>query len=148
MISEKVVAVSGGFDPIHPGHLRLMQEARKLGDRLIVILNNDNWLIQKKGYAFFKEEQRRELLEAYPFVSKAVITKHAQHDLDRSVCLQLQEIKPHIFANGGDRVAGNIPEYELCEKLGITMFFNVGGGKIESSSELIAKAMAAMEYAA
>ncbi|USN45090.1 MAG: adenylyltransferase/cytidyltransferase family protein [Candidatus Woesearchaeota archaeon] len=131
------VAVSGGFDPAHIGHIRLMQEASKLADKLIVILNNDNWLKTKKGFAFMPQEERKEILEAYDFVSRVVITAHAENDSDTSVCRELREIHPTIFANGGDRKEDNIPEYALCEELGISMVFNVGGEKIQSSSDLV-----------
>jgi len=134
------VTVSGGFDPLHVGHLRMFKAAKKLGDKLIVILNNDNWLMDKKGFSFMPEKERKEIIESYDFVDKVVITKHKLHDEDRSVCKALKSIKPNIFANGGDRFADNIPEKILCEELGIEMRFNVGGKKIQSSSWLINKA--------
>jgi cytidyltransferase-like protein len=131
------VAVSGGFDPVHNGHIRMFKEAKKLGDRLIVILNNDNWLRTKKGYVFMPEDMRAEILSELRCVDEVYITKHLKDDLDRSVCKALEELKPDIFANGGDRFAYNVPERELCERLGIKMVFNVGGEKIASSSELV-----------
>jgi D-beta-D-heptose 7-phosphate kinase/D-beta-D-heptose 1-phosphate adenosyltransferase len=130
------VAISGGFDPIHVGHIELMQKARKLGDRLVVIMNNDNWLIQKKGFAFMKEGERKAILEAIKYVDEVVITTHPKNPTDTSVCTELEKIKPDIFANGGDRKADNIPEYQLCDKLGIKMAFNLGE-KIQSSSDLV-----------
>lgn len=138
---ESWVAVSGGFDPLHIGHVRMFEEARKLGDKLVVILNNDNWLRAKKGFAFMPQHERREIIEAFPFVDKVVYTAHEPHDADRSVVRELRALKPSVFANGGDRVAGNIPEYEVCEELGVEMVFNVGaGGKIQSSSWMISAA--------
>ena len=138
---KKVVAVSGGFDPIHIGHVRMFKEAKKLGDELVVILNNDNWLTNKKGFTFMKESERAEIIEAIRFVDRVVLTKHTLGDADKSVCNSLKEIHPDIFANGGDRTAGNIPEYKLCEDLSIEMAFNVGeGGKVRSSSELVKEA--------
>lgn len=135
-----VVAVSGGFDPVHVGHVRLFNEAKTLGDELVVILNNDNWLKVKKGEPFMSENERREILESFRAVDKVIITKHGSNDQDRSVCRELEKLRPQIFANGGDRYSGNIPEYALCERLGIEMIFNVGaGGKVQSSSWLIAK---------
>lgn len=136
----KNVVVSGGFDPIHIGHVRLFNSAKKLGDRLIVIINNDNWLTAKKGYFFMLEEERAELIKNLRSVDKVVLTKHKPETDDMSICHELNEIKPDIFANGGDRKAGNIPEYELCKKLGIEMIFNIGGEKIRSSSELVGAA--------
>jgi cytidyltransferase-like protein len=137
---EKIVAISGGFDPIHIGHVRYIQEARKLGDKLVVILNNDNWLKNKKGREFMEERERKEIVEAISGVDKVIITRHSKNTKDRSVCKELAKINPDIFANGGDRFADNIPEFKLCQKLGIKMVFNVGrGGKIRSSSDLLKK---------
>lgn len=133
------VAISGGFDPIHVGHIRLINEAKKLGEELIVIINNDNWLKNKKKYNFMNQKDRAEIIKNIKAVDKIAITKHTKNDKDISVCRELKKIKPDIFANGGDRKANNIPEYELCEELGIKMIFNVGGKKIRSSSEIVKK---------
>ncbi len=142
MQKEIVVAVSGGFDPIHPGHIRMFKEAKALGDRLIVILNNDNWLLLKKKFNFMSEKERKEVIQAIRYVDEVVITKHPEDTDDLSVLQSLKEIMPDIFANGGDRKADNIPEYEFCHKHGIKMVFNVGhGGKIQSSSDLVQHAM-------
>lgn len=135
--ARRIVAVSGGFDPVHVGHVRMFEEARALGDELVVIINNDNWLRAKKGYAFTPEEERMELIRHFPFVDRVVLTRHPEEVADRSVCEALEELRPHVFANGGDRFADNVPERELCTRLGIEMVFNVGGGKIQSSSELV-----------
>jgi cytidyltransferase-like protein len=140
---KKVVAVSGGFDPIHIGHVRMFQEAKKLGDELVVILNNDHWLADKKGQPFMPATERKEIIEAIKGVDRVVITEHAPGDADRSVCRELAEIKPHVFANGGDRKPDGdpVPEVELCKSLGIELVYNVGqGGKVQSSSWLISKA--------
>lgn len=135
-----LVAVSGGFDPIHIGHIRLFQEAKKLGDKLTVILNNDNWLKEKKGYVFMPEKERGEILEALSPVDEVFITKHPPKPKDMSVCSELKKIKPHIFANGGDRFLNNIPEVATCKDIKCKIIFNVGkGGKIQSSSWLINK---------
>lgn len=140
MRSRKLVAVSGGFDPIHSGHTRYIRESRKLGDKLIVILNNDNWLMNKKGYMFMSECERKEVLEAILGVDRVVLTDHVLGEEDQSVCRALREIRPDVFANGGDRKPDGdpIPEVELCNELGIEMAYNVGaGGKVQSSSWLI-----------
>jgi D-beta-D-heptose 7-phosphate kinase/D-beta-D-heptose 1-phosphate adenosyltransferase len=137
------VAVSGGFDPLHIGHVRMFKQARKLGDKLVVILNNDNWLVNKKGFVFMTEKERKEVIEMFPFVDKVVITKHKPRDKDMSVVHILKTLKPAIFANGGDRKPDGdpIPEVELCNKLDIKLKYNLGhGGKIQSSSWLLSKA--------
>lgn len=139
-----VVVVSGGFDPIHKGHVRYIAEAKKLGDELIVILNNDNWLMDKKGFVFMPQDERMEILQSIKGVDRIIPTDHkpGEYFNDRSVCRTLREIKPHIFANGGDRKPDGdpVPEVELCEELGIKMIYNVGfGGKVQSSSWLVSK---------
>ena len=137
MRTEKIVVVSGGVDPFHIGHLNLVREASKLGDKLIFILNNDNWLISKKGYVFMKENERAEIMKSIKYVDDVMITKHKKNDSDKSVCRELEVIRPAVFANGGDRKSGNIPEYALCEKLDIKMIFGVGGGKVRHSSKFV-----------
>lgn len=139
-MDKKIICVSGGFDPIHVGHVRMIQEAAALGDELIVILNNDHWLKKKKGHVFMSQDQRKEIIEGLKGVSRVVVTAHMADDEDRSVCRELREIRPHIFANGGDRFADNIPEAVLCRELGIQTVFHVGtGGKVQSSSWLTAQ---------
>lgn len=132
------VAVSGGFDPLHIGHVRMFKEAKKLGDKLLVIINNDNWLRLKKGFAFMPEKERAELIASFPFVDKVVLTDHTRNDRDMSVARMLKELRPHIFANGGDRKEKNTPEDTICAALGIKMVYSVGhGGKVQSSSWMI-----------
>ncbi|OGH73013.1 MAG: hypothetical protein A2921_00665 [Candidatus Magasanikbacteria bacterium RIFCSPLOWO2_01_FULL_43_20b] len=140
------VAVSGGFDPIHIGHVRMFNEAKKLGDRLVVILNNDNWLKKKKGVPFMPDHERKEVIEALASVDEVLLTSHSESPEDMSVCVELEKLRPHIFANGGDRTVRDSqkassslsPEAVLCERVGIKMMFNVGhGGKVQSSSWLL-----------
>lgn len=135
---DRWVAVSGGFDPIHIGHVRMFEKAKKFGDKLVVIVNNDHWLVAKKGYVFMPEKERREIIASFPAVDKVILTAHKPGDLDRSVCRELAKLKPAIFANGGDRKSTkDIPEAVICEKHGIKMVFNIGhGGKVQSSSWL------------
>ncbi len=142
----KVVAVSGGFDPLHVGHVRMFAEARKLGDKLVVIVNNDNWLRKKKGFVFMPEIERLEVVRACKGVDDVILTQHAPNDEDATVCRELARLRPQVFANGGDRGAFNTPEAELCQKLGIEMVYNVGaGGKIQSSSWMIRDAAEALK---
>src|SRR3990167_1774049 len=130
----KTIAVSGGFDPLHIGHVRMFREARKLGDQLIVILNNDNWLKLKKGFVFMCEEERKEILLGLRDVDGVMISGHEEGTTDLSVVNELAALKPQVFANGGDRKLDNIPETGVCEEYGIEMLFNLGeGGKVQSS---------------
>ncbi len=133
-----VVAVSGGFDPIHVGHVEMFYEAKTLGDKLVVILNNDNWLHKKKKHIFMHQKERQAIIEALKPVDKVILTKHPKNPEDMSVCQALEELKPDIFANGGDRYKHNIPEVATCKKIGTKMVFNVGhSGKVQSSSWLL-----------
>lgn len=137
-----IVAVSGGFDPVHIGHVRMFQEAKALGDKLVVILNNDAWLRTKKGQEFMDENERKEIIQAFEAVDEVIITSHSEDDTDRSVCRELEKVRPHIFANGGDRKPDEdpVPEVTLCKNLGIKLVYNIGaGGKVQSSSWLLKK---------
>lgn len=135
-----VVAVSGGFDPLHIGHMRMFKEARNLGDKLVVILNNDHWLMKKKRYVFMPQKERKEVIESIKYVDKVVLTGHPQNPHDMSVCAELKRLKPDIFANGGDRKLDNILEVAVCQAVNCQLVFNVGrGGKIQSSSWLLKK---------
>ncbi len=137
---KTIVAVSGGFDPVHIGHVRMFNEAKKLGEKLVVILNNDNWLTKKKGYVFMHQDERKEIIEAFGAVDEVMLTFHKENPEDMSVCAELKALKPQIFANGGDRTVKNVPEIPVCEELGCNMVYNVGsGGKVQSSSWLVAK---------
>ncbi len=144
-MKQTVVAVSGGFDPVHVGHIRMFEEARKLGDRLVVIANNDNWLRAKKGFVFMPQEERAEVLRALRCVDEVIITGHPEKPTDMSVAAELERLAPDVFANGGDRKPDDTdiptPEYEVAKRMGIKLVFNVGhGGKVSSSSELVKRA--------
>lgn len=132
-----VVAVSGGFDPIHIGHIRYLRDAKKLGDILVVMLNTDDWLIRKKGYVFMSYNERKEVIESIKYVDRVVPVI----DKDKSVAKTLEGLKPNIFAKGGDRYLSNIPKNEIniCTKYKINIICGVGGGKIQSSSWLVNK---------
>lgn len=131
----QIVATSGGFDPLHIGHIRCFKEAKKLGDYLVVILNSDRFLKEKKGIVFMPWAERKEIIESLECVDQVVECV----DENQSVCKTLERISPHIFAKGGDRILENIPEREVCERLNIKMVFNVGGNKVQSSSWLLKK---------
>lgn len=116
-----------------------MHEAKKLGNILVVILNNDNWLKLKKGHAFMPQDERKEVLESIACVDRVILSSHEEGTADYSVCADLRALKPDIFANGGDRKPDDVPvpEVAVCDELGIQMVYNVGaGGKVQSSSWL------------
>ena len=129
------VCVSGYFTVLHKGHVKLFEAAKKLGDKLIVIVNNNNQQIGKKGKLIHDAEDIKYIVENLRMVDEAVISI----DKDGSQCETLRMIKPDIFANGGDRVLDNIPEDKVCEEENIKMEFNVGGGKANSSSNILEK---------
>jgi cytidyltransferase-like protein len=146
---KTMIAVSGGFDPIHIGHVRMFEQAKKFADELVVILNNDNWLKKKTGYAFMPEKERKEVIEGLRAVDGVVLTKHGPNPKDAdemSVSHMLREIRPDMFANGGDRNEKNAADpasslywdINTCREVGIDMIFNIGqGGKVQSSSWLL-----------
>jgi D-beta-D-heptose 7-phosphate kinase/D-beta-D-heptose 1-phosphate adenosyltransferase len=153
--SKKIVMVSGGFDPVHIGHVRMFNEAKKLGDELVVVINNDNWKRQKRKHVFMPDQERKEIIEAFACVDRVILTGHPKNPKGpkgMSVSKELLKIKPHIFANGGDRNEKDSQnpdsslyyDIETCKNLGIEMVFNIGhGGKIQSSSELVEKSVLA-----
>jgi|TARA_R110000824_G_scaffold7563_1_gene34284 cytidyltransferase-like protein len=126
------VLVSGGFDPAHIGHIRMILEAATYGN-VIVVANSDAWLMRKKGYIFMPWEERAELLAAV----KGVTSVEHVNDTDGTVCEAIRRLKPTYFANGGDRKTDNTPEMDVCKELGVKLLWNVGGGKIQSSSDLV-----------
>ncbi len=127
----KVVAVSGYFDPLHVGHLEYFELAAQLGDKLVVIVNNDEQANLKKGRPFMKENDRVAIIKALRCVDEAFLSI----DKERSVCESIKAVRPDIFANGGDRTIGEVPETKVCRELGIEIVDNLGK-KIRSSSGL------------
>jgi cytidyltransferase-like protein len=139
----RIGLVSGGFDPIHVGHVRMIKCAGHNSAQVIAILNNDNWLMTKKGYVFMSQKERKEVLSSLTYVTEVILTKHKKNDENKSVCKELKNIRKKFkndeltFYNGGDRVSNNVPEVQFCLKNNIKLVFNAGGKKIQSSSELV-----------
>ena len=132
---EKIILVSGGFDCVHIGHVRMFKEASKWGT-VVVAINSDEWLMRKKGYVFMPWEERAEIIRE--FASVDVVSSF--DDSDDTACDAIRKFRPDAFANGGDRKKSNTPEMDLCDELGIQMLWGIGGSdKPQSSSWLVNK---------
>jgi len=131
-----IVMVSGGYDPVHVGHIRQFKEASKYG-KVIVVLNSDEWLLRKKDYIFMTYEERKEILQSIKYVYR-VFPQIGHEDTMKESILRY---KPTHFAKGGDRTPNNMPSEELdaCEQVDCEIIYGVGGGKVQSSSWLIDK---------
>jgi D-beta-D-heptose 7-phosphate kinase/D-beta-D-heptose 1-phosphate adenosyltransferase len=137
-----IIMASGGFDPLHVGHLDYIQEAAELDSNmeqtsLVVVVNGHDWVMRKKGYEFMPEAERAAIIAGISGVDYVLIWD----DGSPTVSGAIEALKPDFFAKGGDRDSkANVPEYAICESIGCEVIFNVGGGKIQSSSELVDKA--------
>ena len=133
---EKIVLATGGFDPLHSGHLAYFREARKLGDKLMVGINSDSWLERKKGKNFLPISERYEIVSSLKFVDNCILF----NDEDDTAIEAIKNIKllfPYsqiIFANGGDRTGENIPEMIFED---VIFTFGVGGNNKKNSSSRI-----------
>ena len=130
----KTVAASGYFDPIHVGHIEYLEMAAKLGDRLVVIVNNDEQAVLKKGAPFMSAEDRLKIVSSLRCVDEALLSI----DTDPSVCKSLRAVHPDIFAKGGDRFVDEIPEAAVCREMGAEIVDGLGM-KIRSSSDYYSK---------
>ena len=139
--NENVIILSGGFDPVHKGHLRMFREAANLGHQVIVGLNSDECLTRKKGKPFMNWDERAEILESCKWINQVISfddSDDTASDVILKVCLMYKNEDVNIyFANGGDRGKGNVPELDTCKDLNVVMLWGIGGGKIQSSSWLI-----------
>jgi cytidyltransferase-like protein len=128
------VAVAGGWDPLHIGHVRHIEEASKLGDWLVVLVSSDEDMVRKKGTAFMPLNERVEILKALRWVDEVVVTI----DKDGTMAETLKIVKPNIFAKGGDRTPDNMPtnEVEACKEIDCKIVYGVGK-RLQSSSALL-----------
>jgi len=130
-----IIVVSGGFDPLHSGHVNMFRQAHWFGS-VWVILNTDEWLKRKKGFVMLPYKERYEIISSTQYVSKVIKAK----DNDDTVVNSLKELGVSFaFANGGDRVPTSTPEVEYCLENNIPMLFNIGGKKTMSSSDIARK---------
>jgi D-beta-D-heptose 7-phosphate kinase/D-beta-D-heptose 1-phosphate adenosyltransferase len=136
--NDTIVLVTGGFDPVHSGHIAYFKEAKKLGDHLIVGLNSDEWLERKKGRAFMPWNERLCIINNLSMVDEV----YTFNDDDGSACAFIHQVRAHyptnklIFANGGDRTAKNIPEMDVGDT-NCDFIFGVGGEDKKNSSSWI-----------
>ena len=140
-MKKNIIILSGGFDPVHKGHIRMFKEAKKIGE-VFVGLNSDKWLLRKKNKYFMPFEERKEILESIKYIDLVFDF----NDDDDTACFLINDIYNHYnneyticFGNGGDRTNQTTPEVEYCKKNNIEMIWGLGGGKIQSSSDLLKK---------
>ncbi len=127
---------SGGFDPLHIGHTRLFNEAKKLGDKLFVVINGDGWVKRKKGRVFMSAIEKAELISNFSAVDYVVIWDDGENHIGGAI----KFYQPSIMAKGGDRAScADLPieEVQACAEVGTKIVFNVGGGKVQASSDLL-----------
>ncbi len=133
----KIVVASGGFDPLHPGHASNLLDAKRLGDTLIAVVNGDAFLRNKKGKAFQDLKTRCHIVS---FIRGVDYVVPFEIENDQTVCEALRALRPHVFAKGGDRSAPEkVPEWAVCQELGIEMVFGIGLSKQWSSSDFLAE---------
>lgn len=130
----RIVAASGYFNPLHKGHVEYLQKAKALGDKLIVIVNNDFQVKLKGSKEFMNEDERLQIVRSLSCVDMAILSA----DIDPTVCKTLWLVRPDIFAKGGDRYTYEIPESKICRELGIAIVDGLGA-KIQSSSWLLGR---------
>ncbi len=133
--------ISGGFDPVHIGHLAMIKDAKNIAEKVIVLLNSDKWLIRKKGKPFMVEAQRAQILEEFKSIAEVIIQKNDDDDSSNNAIIDFHKShtnKSICYCNGGDRShEKKIRETDVCKDLNIDLIFGIGGvHKLESSSNL------------
>ena len=139
-MNKKIILLSGGFDPVHKGHVRMFKAASEYGD-VVVGANSDDWLIRKKGKFFMPFLERKEILESIKYIDSVLDF----NDADNTACQLIKDVKSKYkdedvqiyFGNGGDRTNQTTPEMEYCKNNNIGLIWDLGGGKIQSSSDLL-----------
>lgn len=137
-----IMILSGGFDPVHKGHVRMFKAAKNMSRKVIVGVNSDAWLVRKKGKGFMNFSERAEIVAGFRFVDEVMMFSDAD-ETAIELLVHVQKLYPDLsiaFGNGGDRTDENTPEKGFCDAYNIDMVWQVGGGKVQSSSELIENA--------
>ena len=138
----KIILLSGGFDPVHKGHVEMFKAAKNFADHVVVGLNSDEWLTRKKGQPFMEWDERKFILESIKYIDYVL----GFDDSDDTACDFIRKVNQFyntdndsqvFFGNGGDRTDETTPEMTYCKGKGVKLLFGVGGGKIQSSSDLI-----------
>ena len=135
----KIIIVSGGFDPLHSGHISYFKSAKEIGDKLIVALNSDEWLIDKKGKFFMPFLERKTIVENMSCVDLVIDFEDDELGSAKNALIKVREMYPDdelVFANGGDRNKNNIPEMSVKN---IKFEFGIGGNDKKNSSSWILK---------
>ena len=133
----RIVCTSGGYDPLHPGHATCIVDSKRYGDTLVVVVNGDNFLRVKKGKPFMDLQTRCMLVSCLRGVDYVI---PFEIEDDQTVSVALRRIHPHVFTKGGDREDySNIPEWSVCQELGIQLISRVGLPKSWNSSNFLAE---------
>lgn len=140
---DRCIAISGGFDPLHAGHISLIKGARKYGP-IIVLLNSDDWLVRKKGFFYQTLKERQQIMENI----SGVVGVFPVIDQDNTVCETLRMYQPSFFGNAGDRTDVNTPELDVCKELGIDAVFGLGDPTTDHihSSYIVKKAVVKRDW--
>jgi len=134
-----IIILSGGFDPVHKGHIRMFKAASNMAHKVIVGINSDAWLVRKKKYAFMNYAERAEIIFAFRYVDQ-VMQFSDTDGTALDLLARVQRLYPDCslaFGNGGDRTEDNTPEKGFCRAYSIDMIWKLGGSKVQSSSNLI-----------
>ena len=138
-MANKIVLITGGFDPLHSGHIDYLKAGKLLGDTLVVGLNSDDWLIRKKGRPFMPFKERQAVLENLKMVDKVISFDDSDNTARGAIFKVMSTFgygKKIIFANGGDRVEGKVPEHDTYENI-VEFVYGVGGVTKKNSSSWI-----------
>ena len=139
-IMDNIVIVSGGFDPVHSGHIKLIEEASRFGN-IVVLLNSDKWLENKKGKAFLPFEERKIIMNALKNVIDVIVCGEFDNTCTDGIKKVIKKYPNHKikFANGGDRNDNSTPESLFCKNNGIETLWGIGGENKSNSSSWILK---------